>query len=37
MDHLLANEVKTLAERLHNEFGKIDILVNDICLLLCSE
>lgn len=29
-DHLLANEVKTLAERLHNEFGKIDILVNDI-------
>jgi len=24
MDHLLANEVKTLAERLHNEFGKID-------------
>jgi len=30
IDHLLANEVKTLAERLHNEFGKIDILVNDI-------
>jgi NAD(P)-dependent dehydrogenase (short-subunit alcohol dehydrogenase family) len=29
-DHLVANEVKTLAERLHNEFGKIDILVNDI-------
>ena len=29
-DHLLANEVKTLAERLHNEFGKIDILVNDM-------
>ena len=29
-DHLLANEVKTLAERLHSEFGKIDILVNDI-------
>jgi NAD(P)-dependent dehydrogenase (short-subunit alcohol dehydrogenase family) len=29
-DHLEANEVKTLAERLHNEFGKIDILVNDI-------
>src|SRR6185312_10926692 len=26
-DHLLANEVRTLAERLHNEFGKIDILV----------
>jgi NAD(P)-dependent dehydrogenase (short-subunit alcohol dehydrogenase family) len=30
VDHLLANEVKTLAERLGNEFGKIDILVNDI-------
>jgi len=30
MDHLVANEVKTLAERLQNEFGKIDILVNDI-------
>jgi NAD(P)-dependent dehydrogenase (short-subunit alcohol dehydrogenase family) len=30
MDHLLANEVKTLAESLHNQFGKIDILVNDI-------
>jgi NAD(P)-dependent dehydrogenase (short-subunit alcohol dehydrogenase family) len=30
MDHLVANEVKALAERLHNEFGKIDILVNDI-------
>jgi NAD(P)-dependent dehydrogenase (short-subunit alcohol dehydrogenase family) len=30
IDHLLAHEVKTLAERLHNEFGKIDILVNDI-------
>jgi NAD(P)-dependent dehydrogenase (short-subunit alcohol dehydrogenase family) len=30
MDHLVANEVETLAERLHNEFGKIDILVNDI-------
>ena len=29
IDHLLANEVKTLAERLHNEFGKIDILVNE--------
>ena len=29
-DHLVANEVKTLAERLHNQFGKIDILVNDI-------
>jgi NAD(P)-dependent dehydrogenase (short-subunit alcohol dehydrogenase family) len=30
MDHLLAPEVRALAERLHNEFGKIDILVNDI-------
>jgi NAD(P)-dependent dehydrogenase (short-subunit alcohol dehydrogenase family) len=30
IDHLVADEVKTLAERLHNEFGKIDILVNDI-------
>ena len=30
IDHLLAHEVKTLAERLQNEFGKIDILVNDI-------
>jgi NAD(P)-dependent dehydrogenase (short-subunit alcohol dehydrogenase family) len=29
-DHLLANEVKTLAERVRNDFGKIDILVNDI-------
>jgi NAD(P)-dependent dehydrogenase (short-subunit alcohol dehydrogenase family) len=29
-DHLVANEVKTLAERLQNEFGKIEILVNDI-------
>src|SRR5687767_15154360 len=29
-DHLLANEVQALAERLDNEFGKIDILVNDI-------
>jgi NAD(P)-dependent dehydrogenase (short-subunit alcohol dehydrogenase family) len=29
-DHLVANEVKTLAERLQNEFGKIDILVNNI-------
>src|SRR5688572_30899447 len=27
MDHLLANEVQTLAERLHNEFGKIDIQI----------
>jgi NAD(P)-dependent dehydrogenase (short-subunit alcohol dehydrogenase family) len=30
MDHLVADEVKTLAERLKNEFGKLDILVNDI-------
>jgi NAD(P)-dependent dehydrogenase (short-subunit alcohol dehydrogenase family) len=30
MDHLVSGEVKTLAERLQNEFGKIDILVNDI-------
>ena len=30
MDHLLPDEVKGLAERIHNEFGKIDILVNDI-------
>ncbi|HEV7474433.1 MAG TPA: SDR family oxidoreductase [Pyrinomonadaceae bacterium] len=30
IDHLVANEVKTLAERLHDEFGKIDLLVNDI-------
>jgi NAD(P)-dependent dehydrogenase (short-subunit alcohol dehydrogenase family) len=30
IDHLLPDEVKGLAERVHNEFGKIDILVNDI-------
>ena len=30
MDHLVADEVNTLAERLHKEFGKIDVLVNDI-------
>jgi NAD(P)-dependent dehydrogenase (short-subunit alcohol dehydrogenase family) len=30
IDHLVADEVKGLAERVHNEFGKIDILVNDI-------
>lgn len=30
MDHLVADEVKALAERLKKEFGKIDILVNDI-------
>ncbi|CAN5838438.1 hypothetical protein BH18ACI4_BH18ACI4_18920 [soil metagenome] len=30
IDHLLPDEVKALAERVHNEFGRIDILVNDI-------
>jgi NAD(P)-dependent dehydrogenase (short-subunit alcohol dehydrogenase family) len=30
IDHLLPDEVKGLAERLNKEFGKIDILVNDI-------
>ena len=30
LDHLVAAEVKAFAERLQNEFGKIDILVNDI-------
>jgi len=30
MDHLVPDEVQGLAERLKNEFGKIDILVNDI-------
>lgn len=30
MDHLVPDEVKQLAERLQSEFGKIDILVNDI-------
>jgi NAD(P)-dependent dehydrogenase (short-subunit alcohol dehydrogenase family) len=30
MDHLVPDEVQGLAERLQNEFGKIDILVNDI-------
>jgi len=29
-DHLVANEVKTLAERLQKDFGTIDLLVNDI-------
>ncbi len=29
-DHLVAEEVKTLAEHIENGFGKIDILVNDI-------
>lgn len=30
MDHLVADEVKALADRLRYDFGKIDILVNDI-------
>jgi NAD(P)-dependent dehydrogenase (short-subunit alcohol dehydrogenase family) len=30
MDHLVPDEVQRLAERLQNEFGKIDVLVNDI-------
>ncbi len=30
IDHLVPDDVKGLAERLKNEFGKIDILVNDI-------
>jgi len=30
IDHLVADEVRGLAERLQNEFGRIDILVNDI-------
>jgi len=30
MDHLVPDEVQSLAERLKNEFGKIHILVNDI-------
>jgi len=30
MDHLVPDEVEQLAKRLQNEFGKIDILVNDI-------
>jgi NAD(P)-dependent dehydrogenase (short-subunit alcohol dehydrogenase family) len=30
MDHLLLEEVQQLSERLQNEFGRIDILVNDI-------
>jgi NAD(P)-dependent dehydrogenase (short-subunit alcohol dehydrogenase family) len=30
MDHLLPDEVERLADRIKNEFGKIDILVNDI-------
>ena len=30
MDHLVPDEVQKLSERLKNEFGRIDILVNDI-------
>jgi NAD(P)-dependent dehydrogenase (short-subunit alcohol dehydrogenase family) len=30
LDHLVPDEVKSLAVRLQSEFGKIDILVNDI-------
>ena len=30
MDHLIPDEVKQLSDRLRKEFGKIDILVNDI-------
>ncbi|HEV7396433.1 MAG TPA: SDR family oxidoreductase [Pyrinomonadaceae bacterium] len=30
IDHLVPDEVEKLAERLRNEFGKIDVLVNDI-------
>ncbi len=30
IDHLVPDEVKGLAERLQNDFGKIDILVNNI-------
>ena len=30
MDHLVPEEVEQLAERLESEFGKIDVLVNDI-------
>lgn len=30
MDHLVPEEVQQLSERLQNDFGKIDILVNDI-------
>src|SRR5215217_4493683 len=30
VDHLVPDEVESLADRLQNEFGKIDILVNDI-------
>src|SRR5436190_3590883 len=30
LDHLVPDDVEALAKRLQNEFGKIDILVNDI-------
>jgi NAD(P)-dependent dehydrogenase (short-subunit alcohol dehydrogenase family) len=30
VDHLVPDDVKSLAQRLQDEFGKIDILVNDI-------
>lgn len=30
IDHLVPNDVKALAESLHDQYGKIDILVNDI-------
>ncbi len=30
MDHLVPHEVELLAERLQHDFGKLDILVNDI-------
>ena len=30
MDHLVPDEVQELSERIKNEFGRIDILVNDI-------
>lgn len=29
-DHLVPADVQTLAERIHNDFGSIDLLVNDI-------
>jgi NAD(P)-dependent dehydrogenase (short-subunit alcohol dehydrogenase family) len=30
VDHLQADDVKAVAERVHDEFGNIDVLVNDI-------
>ncbi len=30
IDHLIPDDVQALAERIHKEFGKIDLLVNDI-------